>query len=189
MLMKYFFFQRPPLFIRAMSSIIMEPYLYSDQIYSLSFFLKSFLTKPLTSFSHISSWVLIYYFCCCILKMTRRYISPVPFASKLNVYHFVSLLPDRDYYFFDNHIAEYITQRQPLGGLLFLLPQLFSFENRDDTKSIHVNQGELLKTVVAELEQLLIHAKIPVSGTSIISIGTRITVAAIYFLHLSFTGL
>lgn len=38
---------------------------------------------------------------------------------------------------------------------------MFSFENRDDTKSNHVNQGELLKTVVAELEQLLIHAKIP----------------------------
>jgi hypothetical protein len=120
--------------------------------------------------------------------MTRRYTSPVPFASKLNVYHFVSLLPDQDYHFFDNHIAEYITQRQPLGGLLFLLPQMFSFENRDDTKSSHVNQGELLKTVVAELEQLLIHAKIPVSGTSMIFIGTRVNVAAIYVLHLSFTG-
>lgn len=67
-------------------------------------------------------------------------------------------------------MADYIAQRQPLGGLLFLLPQMFSFENKDDMRSNHQNQGnDLLKNVVAELEQLLIHANVPVSVTSIIS--------------------
>jgi hypothetical protein len=68
------------------------------------------------------------------------------------------------------HVAEYIVERQPLGGLLFLLPLMFSFENRDGTRSNHQDHGnELLKNVMAELEQLLIHANVPVSGTYIIS--------------------
>lgn len=91
-------------------------------------------------------------------------------------------------------MADYIAQRQPLGGLLFLLPQMFSFENKDDMRSNHQNQGnDLLKNVVAELEQLLIHANVPVSVTFIISFCPffmhYIVVAAVYlFLHLSFTG-
>ena len=67
-------------------------------------------------------------------------------------------------------MAEYIAQRQPLGGLLFLLPRMFSFENKDDMRSNHQNQGnDLLKNVMAELEQLLIHANVPASVTFIIS--------------------
>ena len=66
-------------------------------------------------------------------------------------------------------MAEYIVERQPLGGLLFLLPQMFGFENRDGTRSNHQDHGnELLKNLMAELEQLLIHANVPVSGTYII---------------------
>ncbi|KAF8403337.1 hypothetical protein HHK36_011439 [Tetracentron sinense] len=57
---------------------------------------------------------------------------------------------------------EYVTQRQPLGGLLFLLPQQFNPENREETEGEGKNYGkELMKNIFAELEQLLIHANIP----------------------------
>ncbi|KAH1067033.1 hypothetical protein J1N35_032020 [Gossypium stocksii] len=55
-------------------------------------------------------------------------------------------------------VREYINQKKPLGGLLFLLPDIFSFEN-GGTKQVH--EKEQLKNQMAELEQLLIHANIP----------------------------
>ncbi|XWS73869.1 hypothetical protein CRYUN_Cryun02cG0166200 [Craigia yunnanensis] len=55
-------------------------------------------------------------------------------------------------------VREYIYQKKPLGGLLFLLPEVFSFENGGN-KEIH--EKEKMKNVLAELEQLLIHANIP----------------------------
>ncbi|KAK6247413.1 hypothetical protein QUC31_018978 [Theobroma cacao] len=55
-------------------------------------------------------------------------------------------------------VREYINQKKPLGGLLFLLPEVFSFENGGN-KQIH--EKEKMKNVLAELEQLLIHANIP----------------------------
>ncbi|KAJ7981200.1 Nicalin [Quillaja saponaria] len=59
-------------------------------------------------------------------------------------------------------IKEYIAQRKPLGGLLLLLPQLFSFENRDCTGSNNQNHGkDQLKNVLEELEQILIHTNLP----------------------------
>lgn len=55
-----------------------------------------------------------------------------------------------------------------MGGLLFLLPQMFSFANKDDKGSNHRDHGqELMKKTMAELEQLLIHANIPVSKTDL----------------------
>lgn len=65
-------------------------------------------------------------------------------------------------------MAEYITQKQPLGGLLILLPQMFRPENIEMAKSSHQTDGDdQLKTVLAELEKLLIHSKIPVSRTDL----------------------
>jgi hypothetical protein len=65
-------------------------------------------------------------------------------------------------------MAEYISQKKPLGGLLILLPQMFSLENREGAKSNEETDGvDLLKNVLAELEKLLIHSKIPVSQTDI----------------------
>lgn len=59
-------------------------------------------------------------------------------------------------------VKEYITQRKPLGGLLFFLPQIFNFENRGATESEYLLQDkELMKTLLAELERLLIYANIP----------------------------
>ncbi|TYI26009.1 hypothetical protein ES332_A05G086400v1 [Gossypium tomentosum] len=55
-------------------------------------------------------------------------------------------------------VREYINQKKPLGGLLFLLPDIFSFENGGN-KQVH--EKEQLKNLLAELEQLLIHANIP----------------------------
>lgn len=71
------------------------------------------------------------------------------------------------YLFFGNSVAEYISQRQPLGGLLFLLPWMFSFENKDDIGSNHQDHAsEQIKNLLAELEQLLLHSNIPVSETN-----------------------
>ncbi|KAL9332963.1 hypothetical protein Peur_073102 [Populus x canadensis] len=60
-------------------------------------------------------------------------------------------------------IKEYISQRKPLGGLLFLLPQMFNFENREAAteSKYQIREKELMKTVLVELERLLIHANIP----------------------------
>ncbi|OMO59914.1 Nicastrin [Corchorus olitorius] len=55
-------------------------------------------------------------------------------------------------------VREYIDQKKPLGGLLFLLPQVFKSENGGN-KQIH--EIEKLKSMLAELEKLLIHSNIP----------------------------
>ncbi|KAK4791076.1 hypothetical protein SAY86_031489 [Trapa natans] len=59
-------------------------------------------------------------------------------------------------------VKEYISRRQPLGGLLFLLPQIFSFENKEGTgDSDKHHELELHKNSLLELEQSLVHANIP----------------------------
>lgn len=61
-------------------------------------------------------------------------------------------------------MTEYIVAGKPLGGLLFLLPQMFNFENKGGVGSSGDDGSkELLKSVLAELEQILIHANLPVS--------------------------
>lgn len=61
-------------------------------------------------------------------------------------------------------MAEYIAQKQPLGGLLFLLPQKFSFQSKDGTGGDDQDSiVEHTRSILVELEQLLIHANIPVS--------------------------
>ncbi|KAA8549907.1 hypothetical protein F0562_001591 [Nyssa sinensis] len=59
-------------------------------------------------------------------------------------------------------IREFIGQRQPLGGLLLLLPRIFSSENRGSMGGADQNSGkELMRNILMELERLLIHANIP----------------------------
>ncbi|KAL3597713.1 hypothetical protein D5086_009350 [Populus alba] len=60
-------------------------------------------------------------------------------------------------------VKEFIAQRKPLGGLLFLLPQMLNFENRDPTSEskYQIHEKKLTKNVLVELERLLIHANIP----------------------------
>ncbi|KAJ0083646.1 hypothetical protein Patl1_30363 [Pistacia atlantica] len=62
------------------------------------------------------------------------------------------------------HDPEFISQKKTLGGLLFLLPEMFRIEiengdgggTRDD-----VNAKGLIKNLLEELERLLIHVKMP----------------------------
>lgn len=59
-------------------------------------------------------------------------------------------------------IREYIEQRQPLGGLLFFLPQIFSPENKESLGEGDENfSKEQIKSILVELERLLIHSNVP----------------------------
>ncbi|CAI9768582.1 unnamed protein product [Fraxinus pennsylvanica] len=58
-------------------------------------------------------------------------------------------------------IKEYITHRKPLGGLLLLLPPAFSPYSESVGRAHHDSAKDLMKEVLAELEQLLIHANTP----------------------------
>lgn len=93
---------------------------------------------------------------------------PVSVWLKFNallIYFLISI------YLYGNHIADYITQKQPLGGLLFLLPRMISSENGDDMgRGDQTFEEKLMRNMLGELEQLLIHASIPVSETWITSI-------------------
>ena len=63
--------------------------------------------------------------------------------------------------------AEYIGQRKILGGLLLLLPSIFNPENVDNTgEADHTPAEDASRDILVELEQLLIHANIPVSGSN-----------------------
>ncbi|KAE8691728.1 hypothetical protein F3Y22_tig00110882pilonHSYRG00071 [Hibiscus syriacus] len=55
-------------------------------------------------------------------------------------------------------VREYITQKKPLGGLLFLLPEVLSFK-QGGNKQVH-EKGKM-KKLLMELEQLLVHSNIP----------------------------
>ncbi|CAL8162129.1 unnamed protein product [Prunus armeniaca] len=111
-----------------------------------------------------------------VYRLIQYDISGAPFGSRLaNLNHHagslqfapgsdlsrtVLIIPLRELNI--SFVKEYITQNQPLGGLLFLLPQIFNIENRERAKSNHQTDGvELLKNDLAELEKLLIHSKIP----------------------------
>ncbi|KAI8573448.1 hypothetical protein RHMOL_Rhmol01G0278400 [Rhododendron molle] len=59
-------------------------------------------------------------------------------------------------------IREYIEQKQPLGGLIFLLPRMFSPENKDVKYGGDDDPGkELMKNILVELERFLLYANIP----------------------------
>lgn len=61
-------------------------------------------------------------------------------------------------------MAEYIGERKPLGGLLLLLPPVFSPQHADNGSGAdHGSAKDLVKEVLIEVERLLIHANIPVS--------------------------
>ncbi|GMJ10684.1 hypothetical protein like AT3G44330 [Hibiscus trionum] len=55
-------------------------------------------------------------------------------------------------------VREYITQKKPLGGLLFLLPEVLSFKHGGNKQ---VPEKEKMKKLLAELERLLVHSNIP----------------------------
>lgn len=68
------------------------------------------------------------------------------------------------------HMTEYIAEKKPLGGILFLLPKMFGSENKGGMRTDHQDDGKgQLKNVLAELEQILIHNNLPVSRLDPIS--------------------
>lgn len=78
-------------------------------------------------------------------------------------FHLLSQLWNQ--FFCWNFMAEYIGQRRPLGGLLLLLPPTFS-PHYTNTEGLahHDSAKDLVKEILTEVERLLIHANIPVSG-------------------------
>lgn len=68
-----------------------------------------------------------------------------------------------------NELADCITQKKAIGGLLLLLPQKISSESKEDKEDAgQIDEKEGMQNVVAELEQLLIHSNIPVSEKKLI---------------------
>uniref|UniRef100_A0A2P2LI88 Nicalin n=1 Tax=Rhizophora mucronata TaxID=61149 RepID=A0A2P2LI88_RHIMU len=113
-----------------------------------------------------------------VYRLIQYDISGVPFGSRLaslnhhaaslhfapgaDVSRAVLMIPVREMNI--TFVREFITQGRPLGGLLFLLPQMFNFNNGDGDgirSNFQVHDKEMMKTVLVELEQILIHAKIP----------------------------
>ncbi|KAK3017187.1 hypothetical protein RJ639_007838 [Escallonia herrerae] len=81
------------------------------------------------------------------------------FAPGADLSRTVVMLPVRELNV--TFIREYIGQRKPLGGLLFLLPRMFSSEYKDSDGGDDDKPGkELLRNILVELERLLIHANI-----------------------------
>ncbi|KAF2310660.1 hypothetical protein GH714_016117 [Hevea brasiliensis] len=115
-----------------------------------------------------------------VYRLIQYDISGVPFGSRvatLNHHagslHFtpgadlsrtVVIIPIRELNitFVKGDLFQLYYSRKPFGGLLFLLPRIFNFEDRGATGSEdQVYDKGLMKTVLAELERLLIHANIP----------------------------
>ncbi|GLT63897.1 hypothetical protein SLA2020_364270 [Shorea laevis] len=107
-----------------------------------------------------------------VYRLIQYDISGAPFGSRLatlnhhaSSMHFppgsdlsraVLIIPLRELNM--TFVREYITQKKPLGGLLLLLPDIFSLENAINKQT---NGNQLIKNVLVELEQLLVHANIP----------------------------
>ncbi|KAL6342118.1 hypothetical protein AAG906_038598 [Vitis piasezkii] len=110
-----------------------------------------------------------------VYRLIQYDLAGVPFGSRLaNLNHHaasgfapaadlsrtVVIVPVRDINI--TFIGDYITQKQPLGGLLFLLPRMISSENGDDMgRGDQTFEEKLMRNMLGELEQLLIHASIP----------------------------
>ncbi|XP_077235683.1 M28 Zn-peptidase nicastrin isoform X2 [Tasmannia lanceolata] len=94
------------------------------------------------------------------LASLNHHAGSSPFAPGADLSRTVVIMPIREVNI--TFLREYITNRQPLGGLLLLLPQKFSGESGEDTKEAGTIYGNgLLRSMLAELEQFLVHANIP----------------------------
>ncbi|KAK7404854.1 hypothetical protein VNO78_05864 [Psophocarpus tetragonolobus] len=94
------------------------------------------------------------------LASLNHHAASLHFSPHADLSRTVLLIPLRELNM--SFVKEYIAESKPLGGLIFLLPRMFSFENKDGLGSNNQDESkELLKNVLAELEQILIHANIP----------------------------
>eukprot|EP00268_Persea_americana_P012634 TRINITY_DN15387_c1_g1_i1.p1 TRINITY_DN15387_c1_g1~~TRINITY_DN15387_c1_g1_i1.p1 ORF type:complete len:558 (-),score=89.25 TRINITY_DN15387_c1_g1_i1:362-2035(-) len=76
-----------------------------------------------------------------------------PFVSSADLSRTVVMMPVRDVNI--TFLKEYITNRQPLGGLLLLLPQKLIGEKGGEM------EGGLMRSILTELEHFLIHTNTP----------------------------
>ncbi|XP_061343845.1 uncharacterized protein LOC133289851 [Gastrolobium bilobum] len=94
------------------------------------------------------------------LASLNHHAASLHFSPHADLSRTVLLIPLRELNM--SFVKEYIAEGKPLGGLIFLLPQMFSFENKGGTGSNQQDgSNELLKNVLAELEQILIHTNLP----------------------------
>ncbi|KAH1220730.1 Nicalin [Glycine max] len=94
------------------------------------------------------------------LASLNHHAASLHFSPHVDLSRTVLLIPLRELNM--SFVKEYIAESKPLGGLIFLLPRMFSFENKDGMGSNHQDESkELLKNALDELEQILIHANLP----------------------------
>ncbi|KNA13153.1 hypothetical protein SOVF_119310 [Spinacia oleracea] len=58
-------------------------------------------------------------------------------------------------------IEDYIGRKQPLGGLLFLLPRILNSGNRENKQDADQSEQEIKRDKLVLLERLLLHSNIP----------------------------
>ncbi|XP_010245975.1 PREDICTED: nicalin-1 isoform X2 [Nelumbo nucifera] len=94
------------------------------------------------------------------LASLNHHAGSLPFAPGADLSRTVVIIPFREVNI--TFLRDYIMQRQPLGGLLLLLPQNISSESREEAEEGDRNNGkELIRSELAELEKLLVHVNIP----------------------------
>uniref|UniRef100_A0A7N0UXC4 Nicalin n=1 Tax=Kalanchoe fedtschenkoi TaxID=63787 RepID=A0A7N0UXC4_KALFE len=90
----------------------------------------------------------------------NHHVTSIPFPPGADLSRAVVMLPLREVN--SSFVEDYVTQRRQLGGLLFLLPEVFSPVKKDATIGADQNfDMEKMKSLVDDLEQLLIHSNIP----------------------------
>ncbi|XP_057455951.1 uncharacterized protein LOC130747126 [Lotus japonicus] len=94
------------------------------------------------------------------LASLNHHAASLHFSPHADLSRTVLLIPLRELNM--SFVQEYIAESKPLGGLIFLLPQMFRFENKGGTRGSHQDGSkELLKNALDELEQRLIHTNLP----------------------------
>ncbi|PNY00505.1 nicalin-1-like protein, partial [Trifolium pratense] len=94
------------------------------------------------------------------LASLNHHAASLHFSPHADLSRTVLLIPLRELNM--SFVQEYIVASKPLGGLIFLLPQMFNSENKGGVGSNRDDGNkDLLKNVLAELEQILIHTNLP----------------------------
>ncbi|KAK7312659.1 hypothetical protein VNO77_36700 [Canavalia gladiata] len=94
------------------------------------------------------------------LASLNHHAASLHFSPHADLSRTVLLIPLRELNM--SFVKEYIAESKPLGGLIFLLPRMFSFESKGGMESNNQEGSEeLLKNALAELEQILIHTNLP----------------------------
>ncbi|PIA59218.1 hypothetical protein AQUCO_00400239v1 [Aquilegia coerulea] len=88
----------------------------------------------------------------------NHHAGSLPFRSGADLSRTVVVIPIRELNV--TILQEIITQKDRLGGLLLLLPQKFSFDNREGEEGGQTYGKDVMQKL-AELEKLLIHANMP----------------------------